>query len=235
MVCAVLEDRKTNTRRIMDPQPDEEGVNYMPTPPALDWEIEYGCEWKPWIWDTEGGERIAQHCRYGGLNDLLYVRETHYRFGYWEEEPAVSPGQHKWKFVPDTDTTAVYFEQNRPLAFRISRDTLYPEKRQWYKRLGRFMPKEYARIWLQVTDIRAERLHDIDGYGAVWEGAAILPSAARSMTSARIDYELSAPGYVMKFKKLWESIHGPGSWEANPWVWVVAFKVLSKTGKPQNP
>jgi hypothetical protein len=39
---------------------------------------------------------------------------------------------------------------------------------------------------------------------------------------------------VTSFSSLWQSIHGKDSWDANPWVWVISFKVLSTTGKPQN-
>jgi uncharacterized protein YqfB (UPF0267 family) len=88
------------------------------------------------------------------------------------------------------------------------------------------MPKTAARIWLEVTNVRAERLQDITEHDALQEGMSIR-------------YDKDEDGLVVKdkrnteaFEELWQSINGTESWEANPWVWVVEFKVLSTTGKP---
>lgn len=76
-----------------------------------------------------------------------------------------------------------------------------------------FMPKSAARIWLQVTDIRAERLWDISQKDAIAEGI-----------------EIDGKGW----KALWVLIYGQESYDANPWVWVISFNVLSISGKPEN-
>jgi hypothetical protein len=89
------------------------------------------------------------------------------------------------------------------------------------------MPKAAARIWLQVEAVRVERLQDITSEEAKLEGAA-------GWT------ERNHPGMVMgdyptpkqDFIRLWQNINGQDSFHANPWVWVVSFKVLSTTGKP---
>jgi hypothetical protein len=77
------------------------------------------------------------------------------------------------------------------------------------------MPKSAARIWLKVTDVKVERLRDISQEDAVAEGVKASP-----------------PFAIGYFKNLWESINGAASWNANPWVWVVEFEVVSKNGKP---
>ena len=65
-----------------------------------------------------------------------------------------------------------------------------------------YMPRHASRITLEVTDVRVERLGDVSESDARAEGVQS----------------------VAEFKELWASINGPGSWDANPWVWVVEFK-----------
>ncbi len=72
------------------------------------------------------------------------------------------------------------------------------------------MPRWASRITLEVTGVRVERLQDISEADAISEGTPF-----------------PCGGWVGGYQKLWESIHGPGSWEANPWVWVVEFKRVS--------
>lgn len=70
------------------------------------------------------------------------------------------------------------------------------------------MPRWASRIDLEVTGVRVERLQDISEADALAEGVEPeMPDECR-----------------MAFERLWESINGPGSWDANPWVWVVEFK-----------
>lgn len=82
------------------------------------------------------------------------------------------------------------------------------------------MPKEAARIWLKVTDVRVERLQDIDCNGAVKEG--IDPRCCINLNHT-----------VVKFSKLWNSTIKKSdidrySWDANPWVWVIEFERCEK-------
>lgn len=82
MVQAILEGRKTHTRRIVKPQPDPdgEGAEFMPVAPVLDWEQIYNDIWKPWHWETSEGESISKFCPYGMVGDVLWVRETWMRY-----------------------------------------------------------------------------------------------------------------------------------------------------------
>lgn len=75
------------------------------------------------------------------------------------------------------------------------------------------MPRWASRITLEVTGVRVERLQDISEADAQAEGCAF-PLA----------YEGPDPPYRTAYARLWESINGAGSWDANPWVWVVEFK-----------
>lgn len=89
---------------------------------------------------------------------------------------------------------------------------------KWKWVSSRFMPKKAARIWLEITDVSVEKLNDITEQDAIKEGCEDL-------------YCYSPDG---NFLMLWKEINGPGSLSLNPWVWVITFKVLSITGRPDN-
>lgn len=96
------------------------------------------------------------------------------------------------------------------------------------------MPKEAARIWLKVTDVRVERLQDIDEDGAVKEG--IPWSECRNCKAPFGCDACAGEGYdeIDAFVELWDStikkidldFYG---WNANPWVWVIEFERCEKT------
>lgn len=81
------------------------------------------------------------------------------------------------------------------------------------------MPRWASRIDLERTIVRWERLHDMNWIGAVAEGIKD-PRRPHKRVDALI-------GCVAQFAVVWESIHGPGSWDANPWVEVVGFKKVA--------
>ena len=77
-----------------------------------------------------------------------------------------------------------------------------------------FCKRAHSRILLEIVSVRVERLQDI--------------SHAASMAEGITGEELfCAQGYAPKaYRKLWESINGAGSWDVNPWVWCIEFKVM---------
>lgn len=82
------------------------------------------------------------------------------------------------------------------------------------------MPREAARFELEVTDVWPERLQDITETDALLEGI-------RKHTSSGLFGELNSimqPTARAAFAALWESLHGKGAWELNPWVWRIGFK-----------
>ena len=76
------------------------------------------------------------------------------------------------------------------------------------------------RILLEITDVRVERLQDISEADAMAEGVHY--SLLEKIQAGQDRWARHA------YKKLWESIHGPGSWDLNPWVWVVEFKGVAQ-------
>jgi hypothetical protein len=83
-----------------------------------------------------------------------------------------------------------------------------------------FMPRRASRITLEIISVRVERLNDISEEDAKAEGATIC-----SLDSGPTFYEDHKNGsHKVGFAGLWQSINGAGSWDKNPWVWVVEFK-----------
>lgn len=91
------------------------------------------------------------------------------------------------------------------------------------------MPRAASRITLEITDVRVERLQDISEADAKAEGAGLYVPGHGFITEAELRAD---PGYSnflsprLGFEAIWREINGDGSWDANPWVWAVAFRVL---------
>ncbi len=194
-VKAILDGRKSVTRRVVKPQPTWDGTM---------WRVgDNGCGWGKSI-KTIRFDRdhtmsgLKMPCRRG---DIMYVRETWAKqFGiYWHKAGV----------------------KNHPLV--SVHGVIPPEK--W--RPSIHMPKEAARLFLRVTDVRVERLQDIESGQAVAEGAVKRPNYTK-----RGDLVLRNR-YRKEFAKLWDSNIKKADlphygWTANPWVWVIKFERISK-------
>ena len=212
MVQAINEDRKTMTRRVIKPQPDENGVSYMRNPP-LPWIETNKNPWKPWLYDTEEGERIATNCPYGEIGDVLWVRET---------------------FLENTGTlpTDLGYVYKAELGYE---ELIYSKelKVKWEPSL--FMPKAACRTFLEITNIRVERLENISYKDAIAEGIdhvidKVTGFCGRDYFSGSYNL-MTTP--VISFLSLWKKVNGLGRYDktGNPWVWVIEFK---KIEKPEN-
>ena len=106
------------------------------------------------------------------------------------------------------------------------------------------MPKEAARLFLKITDIRVERLNEISDQDVLLEGLDWNPVIDDDFRGIPIrgwknylggDYFVTGDGNNspdrLSFKSLWQSINGQASWDNNPWVWVIEFE---KINKPKN-
>ena len=130
--------------------------------------------------------------QYGEPGDRIYVRET------WQ----VAGGNSGiWYAATDSTTD----EGNSPVT-------------RW--RPSTHMSKKLARIWLEITSVRVERIQEIIPDDCIAEGA--WPVEQRELGRGH--------EAVSAFRELWESTGG--DWNANPWVWAIDFKVLSTTGRP---
>lgn len=104
----------------------------------------------------------------------------------------------------------------QPETLRYRADGEYQNERgTWRWRPSIHMPRWASRITLEITDVRVERLQDISEADAKAEGVS-MPDG----TPTPPDFW----SYQQEFRHLWEQINGPGSWDANPFVWVVTFR-----------
>jgi hypothetical protein len=211
LVSPTMADIKTKTRRLLRPQPPSNPLRQS----GKRWGLVNGALY---YCDVRSPFNVGQ---------ILYVRETHYCYGHWALTGELTrTGKPKWGFVPDSKE--VRFEA--PNKFYRARRRGHENVSCWYKRLARFMPKEYARTYLEVVGIHVERLNAISEADAKAEGAE--PYDVKGLSAAEIDL-LDAPlkdpatPYRNGFAMLWESIHGINSWATNPYVWVIEFKRIT--------
>lgn len=158
--------------------------------------------------EFELGAHFSIRCPYGKPGDILWVRETAARV-----VPAYILIGKRYIYKADG-----YDNRFGPVKWKPSIH----------------MPKEAARIWLEVTDIRVERLHNITDADAIAEGVEKRPDSDSSTKYNYKHYRYGGydVGARVSFRTLWEVINGEESWAENPWVWVVSFKILSTTGNP---
>lgn len=174
MVRAILDGRKTCTRRIIKPQPT----------------VRYGSQY------------IKPPYQPG---DILYVRET------WCDLPVNKAGHMRGH--------SIYY-------YKADGD-LRPEGWRGNWRPSIHMPKEAARIWLNVTDVRVERLQNITEDGAKAEGA-------NWKNGKNVGWEEKMRRTAIeRFAKIWDSTIKKSDldrygWNANPWVWAIEFERCEK-------
>lgn len=198
MVRAVLDGRKTQTRRIMAPQPaDDIERGAFPNPDAIGW--------KSSLKHKHGGT-TAHFCPHGKPGDRIWVRETFqgplFDFDLMDSYCKDSTPFEKPEFC-------VYKADGVPAPeFYDADDELHC---RW--RPSIHMPRWASRLTLEITDVRVEKLKHIPRAGIIAEGYP----AEREATGGQYDP-------FLWYRDLWESIYGDGSWQANPWVWVIEFK-----------
>lgn len=150
---------------------------------------------------------------YGNIGDRLFVPEPWRIAGVsgWSMD-ATQPcmGWIDYQGGGDKEVTAPNFD---------ALQALLPDDWDWdFPEIDYFpaetMPEWMARIWLEITNIRVERLQDISEADAEAEGVPCT------------ELGLSDGLCKAQFADLWESINGADSWAANPWVWVVSFRVV---------
>ena len=195
MVRSILDGRKTQTRRVVEPQPDKVVLSYYPGGlVAHDLEcnetaIKYGNGF-------EDDDRQWK-CPYGAPGDRLWVRET------WQQDPA----------------------GDRAVCYRATghdEKCVIPDH-LW--RPSIFMPRWASRLTLGITAVRVQRLQEISEDDAIAEGCKLpasgrITDVQGGQYAGRIWWNA-----VTWYKELWDSINGKTHpWTSNPWVWVIEFR-----------
>lgn len=140
------------------------------------------------------------------IGDILWVRET------WQH--SLIPNDYCYK--ADTDNP-IYLDQS------------------WKWKPSLFMPKEACRIFLEIEDVKVERLQDIteedainEGIFDMYRGKGIIGNAYRNYLDKEGGYDSVADDAIHSFQTLWQKINGISSWDDNPFVWVNSFKSIER-------
>jgi hypothetical protein len=190
MVRAILDGRKTQTRRAVKPMGRDDAFVLL----------DGGDGWWPYRSDdgessvTSDGMESPHRCPYGVPGGRLWVKETwsHSGDGVWSIGAARMASSGSPVYRADGELPGV----------------------KWWSPIH--MPREFSRITLEVTGVRVERLQDISQSDAEAEGVDCIKAKVPTPRDA--------------FRYLWDDINDRGSWDTNPWVWVIEFNRVSEEG-----
>lgn len=208
MVQAIAEGRKKMTRRTaglekVNAAPNDfEMIGMFYTPKSIQM-VQFDCKRK-------GLGFMYCKPRYQ-VGDMLWVKET------WSDYAAA---------IRHTLKDGVKIEKKLADIILYKADTAFPENYKWKSSL--FMKKQHARLWIEVTNVRCERLQSISHADAISEGIKFVYGNDFTMhfDYVETEYKLRYPSH--SFFTLWRSINGNDSVAANPWVWVYEFKLITK-------
>ena len=205
MVRAILDGRKICTRRVVKPQ----------------WKECPHCKYvhNEYIYDKLAGNVYCARCGFPMIpekrapyqvGDILYVRETF--VGYY-----LPHGEFTYRYKATSPNG-----NKRPTSAEYDCEQ---EKRPW--RSSIHMPKEAARIWLKVTDVRVERLQEITDDDAIAEGANW-----RNGKNVGFEEKMRRTA-IERFSEIWDSTIKKSDldrygWQANPYVFVIEFVKIDK-------
>ncbi|MEQ9830587.1 hypothetical protein [Pectobacterium versatile] len=198
MVRAILDGRKTQTRRMVKPTPDY--------PQILETRLaESGCVFAVHANRHHASEgRFRWDCPFGQPGDRLWVREAFRVMG------------------KATDVARLMYKASERNSFTESTRTVPVDvctkqsSQKWTPSIH--MPRWASRITLEITDVRVEKLKHIPRDGIIAEGYPV----ERATDGGYYDP-------FLWYRDLWESIYGAGSWQTNPWIWVIEFKRMEAT------
>ena len=206
MVRAILDGRKSCTRRLVKPQPDEKHTYPLGFVTDSTEKKEVGC-FRFGIDEYGGSIQYAKPPYQPG--DILYVRETVWqKIGHYLDV--------------DGETKPSWYNEFRYVATDEKPETGW--NYSWAKRPSIHMPKEAARIWLRVTNVMVERLQEITSEQIGREGVEV-----------EYPHVLNGEEKRYAFSTLWNSTIKKSDidrygWGANPWVWVIEFERCDKPG-----
>lgn len=208
MVRAILDGRKTVTRRAVKPQPEDGAtLAFLIQKPNA----KGSCAHFAHV-DERGihSKELTLHCPHGMPGDRLWVREAWRTTG--------DDGRCDRMPPREIQPHAVWYEAD-PLPFANPSNAPLPGK----LRPSMFMPRWASRIALEITDVRVERLQSISEPDAMAEGVEQRGESWRNYLMPDAP-EAGFNCAYNSFRSLWQSINGAESWDVNPWVWAISFK-----------
>ncbi|MGL6245665.1 hypothetical protein [Pseudomonas sp.] len=232
MVRALLNCTKSQTRRVVKPVGSDDGFVLL----------DYGQG--PWPYRSDDGDSAMRTvkrsgklyldetphaCPCGRPGDLLWVKETFKPIASGEVKNGYGEVRYGYAYKVDS---AVRWNEHQTIIHDLTGQPetgpMQFQPRPWKPSIH--MPRRASRILLEITGVRVERLNSISEEDCWAEGIEEVmhdfDEASQFAMSKRLgcSFEDAKP----LFAQLWESINGPRSWEANPWVWVVEFRRIEK-------
>lgn len=236
MVRAILAGRKTQTRRIMKPQPEYDGKWFRWGGHAPN--SKFGAYAANHIDRDSIGTFVGPSCPFGKPGDRLWVRET--------TEEDVSGSVSLSRYAADQAFVLYSGCEDAEFSGTVAHWD-YPRR----SRPSIHMPRRLSRIQLEITAVQVEHLQDITESDAmdegvpldadypcelgVWRngfpcpacsGQGVHPALGKDYGVTEVDCA-RCDDAKKRFSLLWESIYGAGSWDANPWVWAVEFRRIA--------
>lgn len=204
MVRAILDRRKSCTRRIVNPQPQGRLCYTFAGGDCGTWGYPGKTAYENWGDEYKLPEDITDEELKRRWNppyhtdDILYVRET------WRK------GLERYIYRADYSDTEKFYRGGKEIEMK------------WHPSIH--MPKEAARIWLKVTDVRVERLQEISAESALTEGAD---------KYVHLNGKFDENAILTSFIGIWDSTIKKSDldrygWNVNPWVWVIEFERCDK-------
>lgn len=207
MIRALLDGRKTMTRRVIQPQPWNADGDCVDINIASAAHYMRGSDGRMYFqFDHPRGGPLTAYLASHAPGMLLWVREA------WRTE------SRAYDDLAPADMDADY-----PVLYDIDADWS-SNKSTGRARQAAHMPRWASRLTLKVTAVKGERLQDISEEDAVAEGI----SGTRAVDWMGPKASLREFSPVDGFAALWTSIHGPGSWDANPWVSATTFEPIHR-------
>lgn len=209
MIRALLAGTKTQTRRLLKPQPSKP------------WDGLFHDRGRWWTGDSLTGEAIETLRVPYAHGDRLWVREAHYLTDDGDTEYALFPADEGGEIAEHLEQIA-----------RMERD--YPNPEHWakHKRLrpSIHMPRWASRLTLTVTEVRVQQLQEISEADVLAEGCPCDPDYHDTTADGSNPHMVRLEAWRWTsprawYHRLWDAINGPGSWDANPWVVAVSFEV----------
>lgn len=218
MVKAILDDRKTVTRRLITNvsihhERVEKSVNGPYDRYTLydvhEGEEDYDSFYSGEIRNISHDECLLQYCRYS-VGDIIWVRETWQQAWKLDDCDRCIDGTEKYYYAAGPEDSIPSFTH------WLDPDTgEHKDRMPWKPSIH--MPKKAARIFLKVTDVRIERLQDIKTSDIEREGT-------------NLDGLTNGSEYRYAWEQLWNSTvtEENQNYESNPWVWVIEFEPCEK-------
>jgi len=238
---AIIELRKTQTRRLMRPATAAEFAHCKCEAP--DWRGQK-IDWVDWKYEGQIGyfchkcgvglHAYDEWSSHGVLaeyepNEIAYIREPHYAYGKWIIDDFLPSGAPRWCFEASEYVPAIFDDNPKPIdpPFVVLKGH---GDEGWYKRSPLFLPAVYARRFIRVGSVKPQCLWDITQDDALAEGVTRSMASQLGLSVPVSEEEFNLTAARRTYAALWDSINAKRGhpWSKNEGVWAYTFKLVPR-------